>query len=117
MPADDGISVPCLVDALQPAAPDISDLCGNIITPSLMDSTATLNTDGTGSVVFRFLYADCAGHDSVWTFTYTLNPESFSPAQDDELYVHCLSEVVAPVLPNITNCGETVSLLHSCSVS
>ena len=110
VPADDGTSVPCLVDALQPAAPDITDFCGNIITPSLVDSTATLNNDGTGTVVFRFLYADCAGHDSLWTYTYTLNPESFSPAQDGELDVHCLSEVVAPSLPNISNCGETVTL-------
>ena len=110
VPADGGSSVPCLVDVAAPTAAAITDICGRTIEPVFVDSTATLSPDGTGTVVFRYRYTDCTGNDSLWTYTYTLNPNDFSPAQNDTTTVHCLSEVVAPTLPNITNCGASVTL-------
>ncbi|MBO7491423.1 MAG: gliding motility-associated C-terminal domain-containing protein, partial [Bacteroidales bacterium] len=65
---------------------------------------------GTGTVVFRYRYTDCAGHDSIWTYTYTLNPDAFTPTPNDTATVHCLSDVLIPTLPDIANCGETVTL-------
>ena len=88
VPANGSASVPCLVDVFRPAADTITDVCGNNVIPVFTDSTATVNADGSGTVVFSYTYTDCAGHDSLWTYTYTLNPASFSPVQNDTVTVH-----------------------------
>ncbi len=111
-PADTSASVPCLLDVSRPVASDITDVCGRTITPVFMDSTAVLNENGTGTVVFRYRYTDCAGHDSVWVFTYVLNPTAFTPIADADTVVHCMSDVSVPSLPSIVNCGDPIILTH-----
>ena len=110
VPADRSSTVACLVDVVRPAADTITDVCGNNIIPEFVDSTATINPDNTGSVVFQYRYTDCAGNDSIWTYTYTLNPGGFIPTDNDTTTVHCLSEILPPILPTITNCGAAVTL-------
>ncbi|MBO6080469.1 MAG: gliding motility-associated C-terminal domain-containing protein, partial [Bacteroidales bacterium] len=111
VPADGTATVSCLADVHAPETQNISDICGNEIAPVYVDSTASLNPDGTGSVVFSYIYSDCAGHDSVWTFTYQIVPGEFTPADDGTAVVHCVSEVVAPQIPEITNCGESIPII------
>ncbi len=110
VPADGSATMACLVDVVRPAADTVTDVCGNSIVPVFVDSTADIHSNGTGSVVFRYRYTDCAEHDSIWTFTYTLNPDSFTPTANDTADVHCISEIHTPTLPVIPNCGTNVPL-------
>ena len=111
-PADDGISVPCLVDVKQPTLPIVKDVCNNILTPTYnpaVDSIADVDlVSGTGTVTFRYHYQDCAGHDTVWTYVDTLDPDAFSPSPNDTADVSCISEIGEPVTPVRTNCGVAV---------
>ncbi|ULC58109.1 gliding motility-associated C-terminal domain-containing protein [Flaviramulus sp. BrNp1-15] len=69
VPANDSSTVECLADATQPTAPVVNDVCGNAITPVI-----TENADPTceGDKIYTFTYTDCAGNNSVYTYTYTV---------------------------------------------
>ena len=120
-PANSGAAVPCLVDVHQPSLPTVKDVCGNILTPTYnatVDSIPDVSTDGTGTVTFRYHYQDCTGYDTVWTFTDTLKPGSFTPPANDTAYVNCVYQILAGFpLPTITNCGANVDLIPSDTTS
>ena len=109
--------MPCLADVTRPVAQNIKDVCDRTIVPAYVDSIADLHVDGTGTVTFLFSYTDCAGHDSIWKFVYTLNPSVFTPKKNDTAYVHCISEITLPTLPVITNCGAPVDLTPAAGTS
>ena len=117
MPANDSTTKPCLVDVVRPTAPNILDACGNTIVPVFKDSTGVMNGNGTGRVVFRFQYTDCANHDSIWTYIYKINPDSYDPEDNKDTTVYCVTDIHTPTLPVITVCGTPVILSEGTNTS
>ena len=116
VPADGGSGISCAVAAVVPGAVTIHDVCGREIVPVYVDSTAAMNPNGTGTVTHRYRYTDCAGHDSIWTYVYTVTPDAFNPVENVTVNINCVSEVKqptldgangSPVIPVINVCGDT----------
>ena len=116
VPADKNFTVSCLVDVVRLVPANISDACGSVIQPVPYDSTGHVEPDGTGEVKITYQYTDCAGNDSLWTLTYTLDPGVFERRPDDTMYVSCISEIIDTVI-KITNCGSEVVLTKIDSTS
>jgi uncharacterized protein (TIGR02145 family) len=118
IPADGEGTATCLVDVRRPQVDTITDVCGNRIVPMFKDSIADVNlVTGTGTVTFHYTYTDCAGHQAVWTYVYTLTPGQFTPEDNDTTYVHCVSAIVPPTKPIIVNCGDTITLYDGTNTS
>lgn len=111
-PANGVGEVQCLADVLPPTPPVVEDACGNTLNVTSLGSTENVNPDGSGTVDFLFRYSDCAGNDSVWTYTYTLTPNQFTPKPDLYDTVYCVSEALDDTVPVVTNCGIPVALTH-----
>ena len=109
-PEDGQTSVPCIEDVVRPSAPTIQDVCGRQVLPVFQDSVTTLNADGTGTVVFTFSYTDCSGQEVFWHYTCRIIPNAFTPRENVEDTVHCLSEVVEPETPIVSICGQNIEL-------
>ena len=99
--------VECLADAIQPAAPAVSDECGNNIVPVI-----TSNADPVclGDKIYTFTYTDCAGNVSVYSYTYTLDLTTapVTPANGSESVV-CIADIYIPTAPAVTDiCGNAL---------
>ncbi|PKQ45511.1 HYR-like domain-containing protein, partial [Confluentibacter flavum] len=110
VPANAGSTVECIADAVQPAAPVVTDACGTEIVP-----VVTENTDPTceGDKIYTFTYTDCAGNESVYTYTYkiqdTIAPEA--PSAPLDMTYECIEDV--PVAGNLTavdNCVGDITV-------
>ena len=105
----------CAIDAAQPGAATIHDVCGREIVPVYYDSTAAMAADGTGTVTHRYRYTDCEGHDSIWSFVYTITPDAFIEEPNDTVTIHCITEIVEPSfdgtprIPVFNVCGAEYS--------
>ncbi len=109
MVSNGGQTVSCESDAVEPTPPTINDACGNAITPHHV-STTTNVVDGSGTVTYVYSYTDCAGNTADWSYVYTVTPEGFTPVANGGSDIHCESEIVDPILPNITVCGTNIVL-------
>jgi hypothetical protein len=107
VPANAGSTVECIADATQPAAPVVTDVCGNDITPVI-----TENADPTceGDKIYTFTYTDCAGNNSVYTYTYTIDLTDFILPVNGLETVDNLADAVEPTPPTVTdNCGNPIT--------
>jgi gliding motility-associated-like protein len=107
VPANAGSTVECIADATQPAAPVVTDVCGNDITPVI-----TENADPTceGDKIYTFTYTDCAGNISVYTYTYTIDLTAFIMPANGLETVDNLADAVEPTPPTVTdNCGNPIT--------
>ncbi|WP_298544486.1 PKD-like domain-containing protein [uncultured Aquimarina sp.] len=107
VPVDGTAIVECIADATQPAAPIVTDVCGNNIVPAI-----TENTDPTceGDKIYTYIYTDCAGNISVYTFTYTIEVTTLPvvPA-DGTATVECIADATQPAAPVVTDvCGNNI---------
>ena len=101
-----------MADAAIPDLPDVMDACGREIVPVPDAGNPIIDVEGgIGTVTYRYTYTDCAGHDSVWTFIYTITPDQFIPPADYEENIHCESEALNDTVPAIPNCGEYVDVV------
>ncbi|MCF7560635.1 hypothetical protein L3X39_08290, partial [Sabulilitoribacter multivorans] len=113
VPANDSSTVECLNQATQPAAPVVTDTCGNDITPIITENADPVCE---GYKIYTFTYTDCAGNSSVYTYTYTIDdtiaPTGTAPA--DITNLQCITDVPAANINDITdeadNCGGTVTV-------
>ncbi|MBR5982399.1 MAG: leucine-rich repeat protein, partial [Bacteroidales bacterium] len=71
MPPNEGTTVACISEAIEPPTPTVTDNCGNTLTPS--DTVQGGTYDGCeGTRTYTFTYTDCSGHSHDWTYTYTI---------------------------------------------
>lgn len=96
IPTEQGTTVPstatvaCADQAVPPTTmPEIRDVCGNLIAAPA-DTVIEENIGScNGFRRYKYTYADCAGLDTTWTFTYTIQdtvaPTINSIAQQDAL--------------------------------
>ena len=110
VPTNDTTIVSCVADAqVQPAAPAVTDVCGNNLTPVI---TAPADVPCEGDMTWDFVYTDCAGNSSTYQYTYTVDYSGGLTAPTDSIQtVSCIADAVDPGAPaDITDaCGRTVS--------
>ena len=107
VPVNTASTVECLANATQPAAPAVTDECGNNIVPVV---TASVDPVCEGDKIYTFTYTDCAGNVSVYTHTYTidLTTAPVVPANGSESVV-CIGDVYIPTAPAVTDaCGNNI---------
>ncbi|WP_019388894.1 hypothetical protein, partial [Arenitalea lutea] len=108
VPANAGSSVECLADAPQPAAPVVTDVCGNDNTPVI---TETADPVCEGDKSYTYTYTDCAGNDAVYTYTYTIDVTTAPvvPANAGST-VEGLADATQPTAPVVTDvCGNGIT--------
>ncbi|WP_298500534.1 hypothetical protein, partial [uncultured Algibacter sp.] len=74
VPANASSTVECLADVTQPTAPVVTDVCGNDLTPVITENADPVCE---GDKIYTFTYTDCAGNESVYTYTYTIDLNPF----------------------------------------
>ena len=105
-------TVDCPADAnVQPAdAGVVTDLCGNVLTPTL---TAPTPIACEGDMIWTFTYTDCAGNSVDWTHTYTIDVPAFTiPYANGASTVNCVADAqVDPGAPGVVTdqCGNTLT--------
>ena len=107
VPANATSIVECIANAIQPAAPVVTDECGNNIIPVITSNADPLCE---GDKIYTYTYTDCAGNISVYTYTYTidLTTSPTVPANGSESIV-CIEDVYTPTAPAVTDvCGNTI---------
>ncbi|MDG1332372.1 MAG: gliding motility-associated C-terminal domain-containing protein, partial [Crocinitomicaceae bacterium] len=107
IPADVTTTVECIAGAVQPIPPAVTDECGNSIVPAVV-----IGADPAceGNKVFTFTYTDCAGNNSVYTYTYVLDVVTAPavPANGSEAVV-CVEDIYIPTPPVVTDvCGNNI---------
>ncbi|NRT14925.1 putative repeat protein (TIGR01451 family)/gliding motility-associated-like protein [Flavobacterium sp. 28A] len=108
VPANAGSTVECLAKATQPLAPEVTDKCGNTLTPVI---TASADPTCEGTKVYTYTYTDCALNVSVYKYTYTidLTTKPVVPANASST-VECLAKATQPLAPEVTDkCGNTLT--------
>jgi gliding motility-associated-like protein len=107
VPTDDGSTVQCLSEAIQPNAPVVTDICNGVITPVI---TASPDPVCEGSKVYTFTYTDCAGNASVYTYTYTIDLNAFILPENGAETIDNLADALEPTPPTVTdNCGNVLT--------
>jgi hypothetical protein len=109
LPADEGTTVACEVDATAPMPPTVNDNCGDPITPSGPTTGGTY--DGCeGSITYTWTYADCAGNSHPWIYTYTIERLDFTLPADEASTVACEADATEPTPPTVNdNCGDPIT--------
>jgi|GEM_PF-6214955 len=102
LPADDGTTVSCPADAVDPGTPGtIKDACSRDVVPVLVGRTPAEGPDCEGSVVWTYRYTTCDGATYDWKYTYTIDYSgglTNLPA-DDGTTVSCPADAVDPGTP------------------
>lgn len=81
-PGDEGSTVTCLSEAIEPGAPiAIIDNCGASIVPVGPVEGPDPPCAGSGTKSYTWTYTDCAGNSDIYTYTYTIVDET-SPVLD-----------------------------------
>ncbi len=110
VPANGGSTISCPDQSqIQPTAPNVTDVCGNSITPIV---TSSNNISCEGTKTWTFTYIDCAGNSSTWNYIYTIDYSGglTAPASGSST-VSCPNSAINPGPPStITDaCGRTVN--------
>jgi CshA-type fibril repeat protein len=109
VPNNGSANIECLADATPPVLPEVIDVCGNKITPTLVstvDNPTSLSCNGTRTYTYNF--KDCANLESTWIFVYNV-VRTTAPvvSANESSTVQCVADAVAPVLPNaLDGCGN-----------
>ncbi|MEP3839205.1 MAG: gliding motility-associated C-terminal domain-containing protein, partial [Algibacter sp.] len=107
VPQNDGSIIECIEDATQPVIPDVTDPCGNDITPVITQSP---DPDCEGDKVYTFTFTDCAGNQSVYVYTYTIQKTAPEAPTNDSTTVECLEEALQPTALVLTDaCGNNIT--------
>ena len=115
---DTVINVTCLNEAtsptVPPTAPKLVNACGDtilgVMTPAAADLSGVDSHDS-GTVVYHFVYTDCDGTETTWSYIFEVNPDEFHAPADSAQVVACIGQVSAPAaatMPEIVVCNETI---------
>jgi gliding motility-associated-like protein len=93
--------------------PFVTDACGDTLAHTGEISATEQITDCEGTRSFTFHYENCAGDDTSWTFTYTIDVQPIVAPDNDTDNVTCLADTVnypidAPSIVNECNNEATV---------
>ena len=86
MPADGASSVECIDQASEPTLPEVTDNCGDVVTPTGPVINESFNGCA-GTKTYTYTYEDCDGSTHDWIYTYTIddvtNPTASAPTSVD----------------------------------
>jgi hypothetical protein len=109
LPANGSSTVACIANATLPVAPEVTDNCGNILTPAAPVTGGTYN-GCEGTRTYTFTYTDCEGNTHDWVYTYTIEREDFTLPANGSSTVACIANATLPVAPAVTdNCGNALT--------
>ncbi|MBQ3580828.1 MAG: gliding motility-associated C-terminal domain-containing protein [Bacteroidales bacterium] len=124
-------TLPCTNSALEAVSfntpsGEMRDACGRLVTPipvdesgnpildgggnPVTDASAIINVDGTGNgtVTFNWKYTDCSGREYIWQRKHVIKPAAFDGYPNDTVTVTCVGQIVTPVKPSESVCGDPV---------
>jgi len=109
-PVPTSSTVECATAAVTPTVlPVVQDVCGAIIPAPVPVVSADPACEGTKT--YTYTYADCAGLQYVWIYTYTID-HTIAPvvsAASNSSTVECESAAVPPTAPSgVDVCGNTI---------
>jgi hypothetical protein len=100
-------TVACVADIEMPLLPEVTDHCGNVLTPVVGE--APVAPDCEGQMVYSWLYTDCAGNQQTYTHTVTITYEDFTMPANTMTTVACVDDIVVPDPPKVTDhCGNAL---------
>ena len=95
-----------IIEIDAPALPAVTDVCGTPIIPTGPITGGTYE-ECEGTITYSYVYTDCSGLFSNWTYTYTIEVEDFSMPANGSSTIACPALAVQPTPPVVTdNCGE-----------
>ncbi|MBE2206966.1 MAG: hypothetical protein IAE84_05240, partial [Saprospiraceae bacterium] len=108
MPAPGSSAVSCVSAAVQPTPPNVTDNCGNTLTPS--GPVVSPDPACAGAKTYTWTYTDCAGSTYNWVYTYTITAPTVSMPAAGASTVDCVAAAVPPTPPNVAdNCGRPLT--------
>ncbi|UUV22352.1 HYR-like domain-containing protein [Paenimyroides aestuarii] len=108
LPSNESSTVACISEAVAPALPEVTDSCGNVLTPSAPVISAAPSCEG--DISYTYTYTDCQGNSHDWVYTYTIERADFTMPANGMSAVACPADAVAPVLPVVRdNCGNVLT--------
>ncbi|MGM0626451.1 MAG: T9SS type A sorting domain-containing protein, partial [Bacteroidota bacterium] len=119
MPEDMSSNVTCYEDAVVPTPPEVYDNCGQMLMSEPGQTGGTY--DGCeGTIIYPFIYTDCAGNSHVWNYTYYLN-DDVAPVWNQEMpesiTVEC-NDIPLPATVSATdNCEGILTLTYNETVT
>ncbi|MBC5834521.1 gliding motility-associated C-terminal domain-containing protein [Flavobacterium bernardetii] len=108
MPVNASSTVACPADVVAPTVPTVTDACGNTLTPSapIVSTSPTCE----GNITYTYTFTDCEGNANNWVYTYTIERNDFTMPVNGSSTVGCITDVVAPIVPTVTdNCGNILT--------
>src|SRR5512146_1205134 len=110
-PADDGSTVACIADAqVVPTPPAPVNSCGDALT--VAGPVVSADPVCSGIKTYTWTFTDCTGTSADWTYTYTINPPTFTAPADDGSTVACIADAqVVPTPPApVNSCGDALTV-------
>ncbi len=108
MPVNASSIVACPADVVTPTVPNVTDACGNTLTPSAPVISTMPSCEG--DVTYTYTFTDCEGNSHDWVYTYTIERNDFAMPVNASSIVACPADVVSPTVPNVTDaCGNTLT--------
>ncbi len=108
VPANGAATIACPSAITTPVPPVVTSNCGDAITPTGPDMSATPTCEGTKT--YTWTYTDCEGNTHDWVFTYTIERNDFAVPANGAATVACASAITMPVPPTVlSDCGETIA--------
>ena len=110
MPSNQGSSVECADDAVQPSAPAVTDNCGNTINPSGPVQGGSF--DGChGTITFTYTYMDCEGNTHDWVYTYQVDDYTAPSVDPFTNYLFACDDVIEIPYPTVNdNCSDQADI-------
>ena len=108
MPANAASTVACASAIVTPPVPTVTDNCGNVLTPTgpVVSNTPVCE----GDVTYTYTFTDCELNTHDWVYTYTIERNDFVMPANASSTVACAADMVAPILPTVTdNCGSVLT--------
>jgi gliding motility-associated-like protein len=112
-------SVVCIGDVYIPTPPSVDDMCGNAITPVMIENADPVCV---GDKIYTFTYTDCAGNTADWTYTFSINdnvpPTGTAPAD----IILNVGTPIPPADPTLItdeadNCAAVPTVVHVSDLS
>ncbi|MBK9013542.1 MAG: hypothetical protein IPM82_05365 [Saprospiraceae bacterium] len=104
VPANGSATVSCVAQATQPTPPTVLSDCGEVLTPTgpvVADNPDPVSCGGTRT--YTWIYTDCAGNATPWSFTYTIAPVPFMVPANGSATVACLALATLPTPPVVND--------------
>jgi hypothetical protein len=109
MPANDGKTIACKTELFTPTPPDVTDICGKLLTPT--GPVISPIPECEGIVTYVWTYNDCEGNIYNWTYTFTISAPVVNLPPDGSITVPCKADANPPVPPVFyDNCGRKLDV-------